>query len=38
MACKEKETKRSDYETARNAEAEAVKAGNYNFPGIGYPA
>lgn len=34
--CKNKETARDDYDVARDAEMNAVKAGNYNFPGIGY--
>ena len=36
MECKEKERKRPDYEEARRVENEHVKAGNYNFGGIGY--
>lgn len=35
--CKEKERKHPDYERAREAEAAAVRAGNYNFRGIGKP-
>ncbi len=35
MECKRKEQERDDYETARNAENEQIKAGNYNFSGIG---
>jgi hypothetical protein len=37
MDCKSKEEERDDYEEARNAAAEAVRAGNYNFKGIGEP-
>ncbi len=33
--CKDAETKREDYAKARDAEHEAVKAGNYNFKGVG---
>lgn len=36
MRCKEKETKRSDYKQATDAEIEEVKRGNYNYKGIGY--
>lgn len=36
MKCKEAETRRPDYEEAMKAEHEAVKAGNYNFAGIGF--
>lgn len=35
MDCKEKETKRDDYEKARIADLEEIKKGNYNFQGIG---
>ena len=35
IKCKEKETEREDYNKARNADCEAIKAGNYNFSGIG---
>lgn len=35
ITCKKQERNRPDYEKARQAEYEAVKAGNYNFPGIG---
>jgi len=37
-ACKTREEKHPDYARARQAEHEAVVAGNYNFPGIGLPA
>ena len=33
--CKDEEKNDPRYEDARRAEAEAVKAGDYNFPGIG---
>jgi RecJ-like exonuclease len=36
MPCKEEEKKDPDYELARQAEAEEVKKGNYNYPGL-YP-
>ncbi len=35
MPCKDKEEKHDDYAEARDAEHEQVKAGNYNFKGIG---
>nr|DAL96940.1 MAG TPA: hypothetical protein [Caudoviricetes sp.] len=34
LDCKEKERQDKDYEKAVEAEHEAVKRGNYNFPGI----
>ena len=37
MECQDEETKHPDYEKAREAEFQAVKAGNRNFPGIGWP-
>lgn len=37
MDCKSEEEKRDDYEEARGAAAEAIKAGDYNFEGIGEP-
>lgn len=37
MGCKEKEEKRDDYGKARDADVTAIKAGNYNFSGIGEP-
>ena len=33
--CKYKEEKRPDFAEARKAEIEAVRRGDYNFPGIG---
>lgn len=36
MKCKKKEMQRDDYAKASEAEHEAIKTGNYNFPGIGY--
>ena len=36
MDCHNKETQRDDYETARKADIDAIKSGNYNFPGIGF--
>lgn len=38
MECKEKERKHPKYAEADAAELAAVKAGNYNFEGIGKPA
>jgi len=35
MDCEDKETKRPDYEAARKAEEDAVRRGDYNFPGVG---
>lgn len=35
MDCKATETQRPDYAEAVKAEADAVRSGNYNFPGIG---
>lgn len=37
MGCKRNEEAHPDYEKARKAEQEAVRSGNYNFPGIGLP-
>lgn len=37
IPCKEKEKEHPLYEKAREAEYNAVKSGNYNFPGIGKP-
>ena len=36
MDCAEAEKNRPDYQAACDAELAAVKAGNYNFPGIGF--
>ena len=36
MKCKEKERKREDYSKAVEADHEQIRAGNYNFAGIGY--
>lgn len=35
MDCKDKERKDKDYEKARDAEADQVRKGNYNYKGIG---
>ena len=35
MKCKDEETKDTNYEKAREAEAAEVRKGNYNFKGIG---
>ena len=37
MDCKDSEKQHPKYKEAQQAELEAVKAGNYNFPGIGFP-
>ena len=37
MACKKAEQQRADYAEAVAADHEAIKQGNYNFPGIGWP-
>lgn len=36
MACKEAEKKKSDYQEAVEADIAHIKAGDYNFGGIGY--
>jgi hypothetical protein len=38
MDCKVTEAAHPDYERAREAELEQVRAGNYHFPGVGLPA
>ena len=38
MDCLAKEQAHPRYEEARRVEAEAVRRGDYNFPGIGKPA
>ena len=38
MGCKARELAHPDYKAADAAEIAAVRAGNYNFPGIGAPA
>lgn len=37
LECEAKEKAHPQYEAARAAELQAVKGGNYNFPGIGLP-
>ena len=37
MNCVQKERKHSRYKEAHDTECEAVRRGNYNFPGIGKP-
>lgn len=37
MDCKHREQKHPQYEAARAAEWNAIKAGDYNYPGIGLP-
>lgn len=37
MDCKDTEQRHPDYKRAVAAEHEAVKGGDYNFPGIGLP-
>ena len=36
--CQEKEAQRSDYQDAVQADRDAIKRGDYNFPGIGWKA
>ena len=36
LECQEKEAQRSDYQDAVQADRDAIKRGDYNFPGIGY--
>ncbi len=36
MACKEAERKREDYSKAVEADHAQIRAGNYNFTGVGY--
>lgn len=36
MGCSDKERDHPDYKLAKDAELEACKRGDYNFPGIGY--
>ena len=36
MDCKDEEEKRPDYKEAREADEAAIRAGNFNFRGIGY--
>lgn len=35
--CDTNERKRDDFEDARKADEDAIRQGNYNFPGIGFP-
>ena len=35
LDCKDRETKRSDYRKAVDADDDAIKSGNFNFKGIG---
>lgn len=37
MDCKDSEKQHPKYKEAQQAELEAVKAGDRNFPGIGWP-
>jgi hypothetical protein len=37
MECSEKERSHPEYQKAKDAELSAVKSGNYNYQGIGYP-
>jgi len=37
MECDDKERQHPDYERATQAERKAIEAGDYNFPGIGFP-
>jgi hypothetical protein len=36
-ACDEEESAHPDYQYARDVEEDAVRGGNYNFPGVGWP-
>lgn len=38
MPCEDEERRHPDYDRARQAEEEAVKRGDYNYPGIGPPS
>jgi hypothetical protein len=38
LDCKKKEEQHPDYERARRIEGEAVRSGQYNFPGVGKPS
>jgi hypothetical protein len=38
MDCKKLERQHPDYQRALEAEREAIKGGDYNYPGIGKPA
>ena len=38
LVCEDKEKEHIKYSTAREAEREAIKNGNYNFRGIGKPS
>ncbi len=36
MKCKREEQGQENYKEAQEADIKAIRAGNYNFPGIGY--
>jgi hypothetical protein len=36
--CLERERRHPDYERAKRVEEDAVRRGDYNFPGVGKPA
>ena len=38
LDCKDREMQHPDYEEARRVESEAVKRGDFHFPGVGTPA
>lgn len=38
MECKRKEREHPDYARADKVEVEAVRRGDYNFPGVGKPS
>lgn len=38
LVCQKKEAQRSDYQDAVQADRDAIKRGDYNFPGIGWKA
>ena len=35
--CQEQEENHPDYARAKSEEEKAVKSGNYNYPGVGWP-
>ena len=37
MGCEQEERKHPDYAKAAEAELTAIRAGDYNYPGIGWP-
>ena len=37
MVCEQEERNHPDYTKAAEAELAAIRAGDYNFPGVGWP-